>query len=320
MPNSTALARCKHKRHDVIVCQVVDRQEATFDFKDSAPFEGLEGETRVRIDPRSIRKDYLRAFNEHQEAVRKATQSVTIPLCVEKREGDSVTLTADLPEPCRVATFPVRFTLGKERMIAVVLPIRQTPSKTPEKENATPVPVRGVDPFRHSVSVADDGPSGQPVQELRFVVSFQEASTLSRHVPASRYLFWMGITLGSLGVLMVHHLSGGAWGMAGRRVWEAATKNLPLMAVLFVPIALNLQTLYSWARPEAAEDHLIHLKHAYLNAPFFLVRAVIFFVIALIAAVLGFSGVAGAATNIAWILFVVFVILAIVSLLRGKRV
>jgi hypothetical protein len=93
------------------------------------------------------------------------------------------------------------------------------------------------------------------------------------------YLFWMGITLGSLGVLMVHHLSGGAWGMAGRRVWEAATKNLPLMAVLFVPIALNLQTLYSWARPEAAEDHLIHLKHAYLNAPFFLVRAVIFFVI-----------------------------------------
>jgi hypothetical protein len=93
------------------------------------------------------------------------------------------------------------------------------------------------------------------------------------------YIFWVSLTLGALGVLMVHHLSGGAWGMAGRRVWEAATRTLPLMAVLFLPIAFNLETLYSWARPEAAEDHLIHLKHAYLNVPFFLARAALFFVI-----------------------------------------
>ena len=38
-------------------------------------------------------------------------------------------------------------------------------------------------------------------------------------------MFWIGLTLGSLAVLMVQHLSGGAWGMVGRRVWEAATKN-----------------------------------------------------------------------------------------------
>jgi hypothetical protein len=93
------------------------------------------------------------------------------------------------------------------------------------------------------------------------------------------YMFWISLTLGSLGVLMVHHLSGGAWGMAGRRIWEAGTRTLPLMAVLFLPLAFNLETLYSWARPEAAEDHVIHLKHAYLNAPFFYVRAVLFFVI-----------------------------------------
>jgi hypothetical protein len=93
------------------------------------------------------------------------------------------------------------------------------------------------------------------------------------------YIFWICLTLGSLGLLMVHHLSGGAWGMAGRRIWEAATRTLPLMAVLFLPLAFNLETLYSWARPEAAEDHLIHLKAAYLNAPFFYVRAAIFFVV-----------------------------------------
>ena len=93
------------------------------------------------------------------------------------------------------------------------------------------------------------------------------------------YIFWIGITIGSLGVLMVHHLSGGAWGMVGRRVWEAATKNIPLMALLFIPIALNLEPLYLWARPEAAADHLIHEKAAYLNAPFFLGRAAFYFVV-----------------------------------------
>jgi hypothetical protein len=93
------------------------------------------------------------------------------------------------------------------------------------------------------------------------------------------YIFWMGITVGSLGVLMISYLSGGAWGLVARRVWEASTKNLPLMAVLFLPIALNLETLFVWARPEAAADHLIHLKAAYLNAPFFYLRAALFFVI-----------------------------------------
>jgi len=93
------------------------------------------------------------------------------------------------------------------------------------------------------------------------------------------FIFWMGLTVGPLGVLMIHHLSGGAWGMAGRRIWEAATRNLPLMMLLFIPIAINLPTLYVWARPEAASDPIIHDKAIYLNVRFFLVRAAIFFAI-----------------------------------------
>ncbi len=93
------------------------------------------------------------------------------------------------------------------------------------------------------------------------------------------YVFWMGITIGSLAVLMLQHLSGGAWGLVSRRVLEASTRNLPLMALLFLPIAFNLPALYAWARPEAAEDHLIHAKAAYLNVPFFFARAAIFFVL-----------------------------------------
>ena len=93
------------------------------------------------------------------------------------------------------------------------------------------------------------------------------------------YMFWMGLTMGPLAVLMVHHLSGGAWGMVGRRVWEAAAKNLPLMAILFLPIAFNLESLYSWARPEAVNDPIIQEKAGYLNKNFFYIRALLYFVL-----------------------------------------
>lgn len=93
------------------------------------------------------------------------------------------------------------------------------------------------------------------------------------------YMFWIGLTVGSLAVLMVHHLSGGAWGMVGRRVWEASAKTLPLMAILFLPIAFSLPELYSWARPGAENDPIIHEKAAYLNKNFFYLRAMLFFAI-----------------------------------------
>jgi len=70
-----ALARCKHRRHDVILFQVVDRSEQEFDLKDAAPFEGLEGEPRLRIDPRALRTSYLEAFNNHVQTVHKMARS-----------------------------------------------------------------------------------------------------------------------------------------------------------------------------------------------------------------------------------------------------
>jgi uncharacterized protein (DUF58 family) len=67
----TALAHIKHRQHDAIVCQIVDRQEREFRFADSAPFEGLEGEGRIRLDPRAIRPAYCQAFEGHLDAVEK---------------------------------------------------------------------------------------------------------------------------------------------------------------------------------------------------------------------------------------------------------
>ena len=88
------------------------------------------------------------------------------------------------------------------------------------------------------------------------------------------YIFWIGITLGSLAVLMIQHLTGGAWTMVSRRLLEASTRTLPLMALLFVPIWLNLDVIYAWAKPGAATTiRIIHAKAAYLNPQFFALRA-----------------------------------------------
>ena len=97
------------------------------------------------------------------------------------------------------------------------------------------------------------------------------------------YLFWSGLSLGCLALLMLHHVVGGAWGAMIRRVLEAGTRTLPLMVVLFVPLLYGLTTLYSWSRPEVvAHDVLLQHKSAYLNVPFFVQRAAAYFAIWLI--------------------------------------
>jgi hypothetical protein len=136
---------------------------------------------------------------------------------------------------------------------------------------------------RPTAELARLGKGAMVVGVAGLALSLIGFATVSRSAFLQSYLiafmFWIGITLGSLGVLMVQHLSGGRWGLVSRRILEAGTRTLPLMAVLFLPIWLNLPTLYKWATPEAAGDEIIHQKAAYLNVPFFSVRAVIFFAI-----------------------------------------
>jgi len=92
------------------------------------------------------------------------------------------------------------------------------------------------------------------------------------------FLFCLGLSLGSLGLLMLQHLSGGQWGLVGRRVFEASARTMPLVALLFVPILFAMPTLFMWARPEVvAGDKILQAKASYLNVPFFTGRAVLFF-------------------------------------------
>lgn len=94
------------------------------------------------------------------------------------------------------------------------------------------------------------------------------------------WLFWIGLGLGSLAIVMLHHMTGGSWGFAIRRLLEAGMRTLPLLAVLFVPIAFGLDRLYPWTDEAAvASDHLLQHKAAYLNTPFFLARTLGCFVL-----------------------------------------
>lgn len=70
-----ALARVKHRGHDAILLQVLDRAETEFPFDDPARFEGLEHDGALRLDPRAIRNDYLEAINAHIDAVRRAARA-----------------------------------------------------------------------------------------------------------------------------------------------------------------------------------------------------------------------------------------------------
>jgi len=100
------------------------------------------------------------------------------------------------------------------------------------------------------------------------------------------FTFWVGISVGSLALLMLQHLTGGGWGLVIRRVLEAATRTLPLMLLLFVPIVIGAHWIYPWTNPEkmAKSPALLAKSRGYLNVQFFIVRAAIYFAIWLIVA------------------------------------
>ncbi|HVF28042.1 MAG TPA: hypothetical protein VM943_07370 [Pyrinomonadaceae bacterium] len=92
------------------------------------------------------------------------------------------------------------------------------------------------------------------------------------------FMFVVGIAVGSLAILMLQHLTGGAWGLVIRRILEASTRTLPLLAVMFIPVALGIHSLYEWSHADVvAADSILRHKSPYLNIPFFLVRAAFYF-------------------------------------------
>jgi hypothetical protein len=94
----------------------------------------------------------------------------------------------------------------------------------------------------------------------------------------SAYLLFLGLGLGALVIVLIYNLTGGAWGFLTRRLLEAQMRTLPLLAALFVPIACGVYYLYPWAQPGGIDSPEAQHREAYLNVPFWWIRAAVFFV------------------------------------------
>jgi len=104
------------------------------------------------------------------------------------------------------------------------------------------------------------------------------------HTYLVAYVFWIGVSLGCLGLLMIQYLTGASWGLVIRRPLESASHTLWLMAALFVPILLGLGSLYEWSHGAAGiQDEklkkMVEHKSIWLNPGSFTLRAIIYFVI-----------------------------------------
>ncbi|MBV9392875.1 MAG: hypothetical protein JOZ84_00540 [Methylobacteriaceae bacterium] len=82
------------------------------------------------------------------------------------------------------------------------------------------------------------------------------------------FAFIAGIPVGSLVLLMIHRLTGGAWGFALAPFLRPAALCIPVLAIAFVPLAVATHALYPWTSAATA-------AHLYLNVPTFIARAAI---------------------------------------------
>ncbi len=95
------------------------------------------------------------------------------------------------------------------------------------------------------------------------------------------FVYWVGIALGTLILLGAFHASAARWPVVLRRFLETVPASLPAFVVLFVPIAAGMRHLFPWVDPHALEGEMaraVEHKTPYLNTPFFLARAGIYFV------------------------------------------
>jgi hypothetical protein len=89
------------------------------------------------------------------------------------------------------------------------------------------------------------------------------------------FIFWGGITIGSIGVIMLQYLTGGAWGVVIRRLIEAGSRTLPLMMVLFVPLAFV--TKYHYWTTWGPDDYAIAHRGWFMTPESWILRSFVYF-------------------------------------------
>ncbi|MDQ3959666.1 MAG: polyketide synthase dehydratase domain-containing protein, partial [Pseudomonadota bacterium] len=199
-------------------------------------------------------------------------QEVCLPIRIERLELYN---TADTRSSKRIVVLPSKARWGQEYQTEVLVTDEQGrilecmegywlrimeehpeyPTST-ELANASPEDMGSreiyrLDPNTHIARVSHDGPQGQPVFEFSQLVSFHNSSALSRHVPLSKYAWWMGKMCETVLAAGVPHIAGkiatGKWGMV---------TNWTELRVLGEITANDVVLMRFWGtRPKGSEFH-----------------------------------------------------------------
>ncbi len=93
-------------------------------------------------------------------------------------------------------------------------------------------------------------------------------------------LFGLSLALGVWFCVMLHHLRGASWSVVIRRISENLARAIPWIGILFIPVMFFLPYLFGWSNIKAqADDALWQAKLPYLNIPFFITRALAYFLV-----------------------------------------
>ncbi|MFN1835320.1 hypothetical protein AB2B38_008660 [Balneola sp. MJW-20] len=92
------------------------------------------------------------------------------------------------------------------------------------------------------------------------------------------FVFFTGIGLAALLMVMLHHITKSKWGVVVRRISESFISNLWIWGIFLIPVLLGIHNLYHWSHEDAVmADKILKGKSAYLNTPFFIARQFIYF-------------------------------------------
>jgi hypothetical protein len=98
------------------------------------------------------------------------------------------------------------------------------------------------------------------------------------------YWFWLSVSLGAWGFVMISHLTGGGWGVVMRRFGEAAALNIPIMLIFSVVLSFGIWRLFPWANVEQFQNDkkiydVLVSRQPWYTPTWFIVRQVVCFAI-----------------------------------------
>ena len=92
------------------------------------------------------------------------------------------------------------------------------------------------------------------------------------------FIFWGGIGIGSIGIIILQYLTGGAWGVVIRRVAEAGSRTLPIVFLMWIPLAAGITRLYEWTHLSPTE-HIMEHRGWFMTPSSWILRSVAYFIL-----------------------------------------